>query len=88
VEGEFNSSALLVVCRAVHAGLDGWPVDEVEGGWCPVFALSYVESKLCVLGAVLKVGVDFAAVGFSVDKEVGGSGWGNWWGGGMSCSHV
>jgi hypothetical protein len=88
VEGEFNSSALLVVCRAVHAGLDGWPVDEVEGGWCPVFALSYVESKLCVLGAVLKVGVDFAAVGFAVDKEVGGSGWGNWWGGGMSCSHV
>ena len=31
-EGEFDSIALLVVCRAVHACLDGWPVDKVEGG--------------------------------------------------------
>ena len=26
-EGEFNGSALLIVCRAVHVGLDAWPVD-------------------------------------------------------------
>ena len=54
-------------------------MDKVEGGWCPVFALSYVESKLSVLRAVSKVSVDFAAVGFAVDKEVGGSGWEHWW---------
>jgi len=70
-----------VVCRVVHAGLDGWPVDEVEGGWCPVFTLSDVESKLSVLGAVSKVSVDFAAVGFAVDKEVGVNGRENWWSG-------
>ena len=63
-----------MVCRAVHAGLvDGWPVDKVEGGGCPFFALGDVESKVSVLGAVSKVGVDFAAVEFAVDKEVGGS---------------
>ena len=47
-EGEFNSGALLVICRVVHAGLDGWPVYKVEGGWCPVFTPGYVESKLSV----------------------------------------
>jgi hypothetical protein len=70
-----------MVCRAVHAGLDGWQVDEREGGWCPVFTLSYVELKLSVLGAVSEIDVDFAAVGCAVDKEVGGSGWENWWSG-------
>ena len=87
-EGEFDSGALLVVCRAVHAGLDSWPVDKVEGGGCPFFALSDVESKLSVLGAVSKVGVDFAAVGFAVDKEVGGSGWENWWSGRGAAYHA
>jgi len=78
-----------VVCRAVHAGLDSWPVDEVEGGCYPVFALSYVESKLSVLRAVSKVSVDFADLGFAVDKEVGGSGWENWWiGRGVACHAV
>jgi hypothetical protein len=48
-------------------------VDKVEGGGCPFFALGDVESKVSVLGAVSKVGVDFAAVEFAVDKEVGGS---------------
>ena len=63
-----------MICRAVHAGVAGWPVDEMKGGWCPVFTLSYVDSKLSVLGAVSEIDVDFVAVGCAVDKEVGGSG--------------
>ena len=39
------------------------------------------EYSASVLGAVSKVDVDFAAVGCAVDKEVGGSGWENWWSG-------
>jgi hypothetical protein len=58
----------------------------VEGGWCPVFAFSDVESKLSVLGAVSKVDVDFAAVRFAVDKEIGFNGRENWWSGrGAAC---
>ena len=49
-------------------------MDKIEGGGCPFFMLCDVESKLSVLGAVSKIGVDFAAVGFAIDKEVGGSG--------------
>ena len=50
----------------------------MEGGWCPVFAFSDVESKLSVLRAVSKVDIDFAAVRFAVDKEIGVSGRENW----------
>ena len=35
-----------------------------------------------------KVGVNFAAVGFTVDKEVGGSGWENWWSGRGAACHA
>jgi hypothetical protein len=78
-----------MVCGAVHTGVDGWPVDEMEGGWCPVSMLRYVDAKLSVLGAVYEVDVDFAALGCAVDKEVGGSGWENWWSGrGAACRAV
>jgi hypothetical protein len=92
-EGEFNGSALLMVCRAVHAGLDGWPVDEMEGGWGPVFTFSYVDAKLSVLVAVSEIDVDFAAVWSAVDKEVGDGGWEDWWSGRrrhvvQSCARV
>ena len=65
----------------------------MEGGWCPVFALSDVESKLSVLGAVLKVNVNFAAVRFAGEKEIGVSGRENWWSGrgrhvAQSCARV
>ena len=53
----------------------------MESGWCPVFAFSDVESKLSVLGAVLNVNVDFAAVRFAIDKEIGVSERENWWSG-------
>ena len=53
----------------------------MEGGWCPVFALSDVESELSVLEAVSKVDVDFAAVRFAVDKEIGFGGRKSWWSG-------
>jgi hypothetical protein len=43
----------------------------MEGGWCPVFTLSYVDAKLSVLGAVSEIDVNFAAVWCAVDKEVG-----------------
>ena len=88
-EGEFNGSALLVVRRAVHAGLDGWPVDEMEGRWCPVFTFSYVVAKLFVLVAVSEIDVDFAAVWCTVDKKVGDGGWEDWWGGrGTACRAI
>lgn len=88
-EGEFNGSALLVVRRAVHAGLDGWPVDEMEGRWCPVFTFSYVDAKLFVLVAVSEIDVDFAAVWCTVDKKVGDGGWEDWWGGrGTACRAI
>ena len=53
----------------------------------------FVESKLSVLGAVSEIDVDFTAVGCAVDKEVGGSGWENWWSGRgrhgvQSCARV
>ena len=57
----------------------------MESGWCPVFAFSDVESKLSVLGAVSKVDVDFAAVRFAVDKDIGVSGRERVV---VSCSHV
>jgi hypothetical protein len=75
VEGEFNGSALMMVCRAVHADLAEWLASGRDGGGlCPVFTLSYVESKLSVVGAVSEVDVNFADVGCAVDKKVGGSG--------------
>jgi hypothetical protein len=78
-----------MICRAVHAGLDGWPVDEMEGGWCPVFTFSYVDAKLSVLVAVSEIDVDFAAVWCAVDKEVGDSGWEDWWSGrGAACRAI
>jgi hypothetical protein len=61
----------------------------VEGGWCPVFALGDVESELSVLEAVSKVDVDFAAVRFAVDKEIGFGRRKNWWSGrGAACRAV
>ena len=78
-----------MICRAVHAAWDGWPVDEMEGGWGPVFMFSYVDAKLSVLVAVSEIDVDFAAVWCVVDKEVGDGGWKDWWGGrGTACRAI
>jgi hypothetical protein len=78
------------LCSSESVELDGWPVDEMEGGWCPVFALSYVDAKLSVLGAVSEIDVDFAAVRCAVDEQVGSSsGWENWLSGrGAACHAV